>query len=88
MPSGCTRSDLPAHGLGKNLGSVATSRLQSFETELLTQEENLSGLAVINRELIARAETIESPLSVITRAAVQWRGDCVGMRMAYLTPRS
>ena len=37
-------------------GAALTSRLQSFETELLTQEENLSGLAVINRELIARAE--------------------------------
>jgi hypothetical protein len=42
-------------------GAALISRLQSFETELLTQEENLSGLAVINRELIARAETIESP---------------------------
>jgi transposase-like protein len=35
--------------------------VQSFETELLTQEENLSGLAAINRELIARAEAIGSP---------------------------
>ena len=32
------------------------SRLQSFETEVLTQEENLAGLAALNRELIARAE--------------------------------
>jgi hypothetical protein len=30
-------------------GAALTSRLQSFETELLTQEENLSGLAAINR---------------------------------------
>jgi len=30
--------------------------LQSFETELLTQEKNLAGLAAINRELIAKAE--------------------------------
>src|SRR5208337_1729523 len=42
-----------------------TSRLQSFETELLTQEENLSGLAAINRALIARAETIDSPQRVV-----------------------
>jgi hypothetical protein len=42
-------------------GAALTSRLQSFETELLTQEENLSGLAAINRELIARAEGIDSP---------------------------
>jgi len=34
--------------------------LQSFETELLTQEDNLSGLAAINRELIARAVAIEA----------------------------
>jgi len=46
-------------------GAALTSRLQSFETELLTQEENLSGLAAINRELIARAETIESPQRVV-----------------------
>jgi hypothetical protein len=39
--------------------------LQSFETELLTQEENLSGLAAINRELIARAEAIDSPQRVV-----------------------
>src|SRR5450830_720339 len=46
-------------------GAALTSRLQSFETELLTQEENLSGLAVINRELIARAEAIDSPQRVV-----------------------
>jgi DDE family transposase len=39
--------------------------VQSFETELLTQEKNLSGLAVINRELIARAEAIDSPQRVV-----------------------
>jgi hypothetical protein len=37
-----------------------TSRLQSFETELLTQAENLAGLAVLNRELVAKGETIAS----------------------------
>jgi hypothetical protein len=41
-------------------GAALTSRLQSFETELLTQEENLAGLAEINRELIAKAETMDS----------------------------
>jgi len=46
-------------------GAALTSRLQSFETELLAQEENLSGLAVINRKLIARAETIDSPQRVV-----------------------
>src|ERR1017187_3545429 len=41
-------------------GAALTSRLQSFETELLTQEENLSGLAAINRELIGKAEAVDS----------------------------
>ena len=46
-------------------GVALTSRLQSFETELLTQEENLSGLAAINRELIARAEAFNSTQRVV-----------------------
>jgi Transposase DDE domain group 1 len=46
-------------------GAALTSRVQSFETELLTQEENLSGLAVISRQLIARAEAIDSPQRVV-----------------------
>ena len=46
-------------------GSALTSRFQSFETELLTQEENLSGLAAINRELIGRAEAIDLPQRVM-----------------------
>lgn len=46
-------------------GAALTSRLQSFETELLTQEDNLAGLAALNRELIARAETIDSPHRVV-----------------------
>ena len=46
-------------------GAALTSRLQSFETELLTQADNLAGLAALNRELIARAETIDSPHRVV-----------------------
>jgi hypothetical protein len=42
-----------------------TSRLQSFETELLTEEANLAGLAVLNRELVARAEAIDSPRRIV-----------------------
>jgi hypothetical protein len=42
-----------------------TSRLQSFETEVLTQEENLAGLAALNRELVARAEAIDSPRWIV-----------------------
>ena len=46
-------------------GAALTSRLQSFETELLTQADNLAGLAALNRELTARAETIDSPGRVV-----------------------
>src|SRR6202158_3710424 len=46
-------------------GAALTSRLQSFETEVLTQEENFAGLAALNRELIAKAEAIDSPRRVV-----------------------
>jgi hypothetical protein len=42
-----------------------TSRLQWFETERLTQVDNLVGLAALNRELIARAEAINCPQRVV-----------------------
>ncbi len=45
--------------------AALTSRLQSFETEVLTQEENLAGLAALNRELVARAEAIDSPRRIV-----------------------
>src|SRR6202011_1980580 len=45
-------------------GAALTSRLQSFETEVLTQGENLTGLAALNRELLARVEDITSPRRV------------------------
>jgi hypothetical protein len=35
-------------------GAALTSRVHSFEMELLARDENLAGLAAINRELIAR----------------------------------
>jgi hypothetical protein len=46
-------------------GAALTSRLQSFETELLTQERNLAGLEAVNRALIAKVETIDSPQRVV-----------------------
>jgi hypothetical protein len=46
-------------------GAALTSRLQSFETGVLTQEENLAGLAALNRELIARVEAIDSPRRIV-----------------------
>jgi hypothetical protein len=38
--------------------------LQSFETELLTQEKKLAGLEAIHRELLAKVDTIDSPQRV------------------------
>ncbi len=46
-------------------GAALTSRLQSFETELLTQEGNLAGLAALNRELVGKAEAIDSPRRIV-----------------------
>ncbi len=46
-------------------GAALTSRVHSFETELLTQDENLAGLAAINQELIARVEAMESSRRVV-----------------------
>jgi len=46
-------------------GAALTSRLQSFQTELLTQRENLAGLARISRDLIAKAEVIDAAHRVV-----------------------
>src|SRR5271169_2886546 len=46
-------------------GAALTSRLQSFETGVLTQEDNLAGLAALNRDLNAKAEAIASPRRVV-----------------------
>ena len=41
-------------------GAALPSRLQTFETELLAEDENFAGLARVNRELIGRAEAVGS----------------------------
>jgi DDE family transposase len=41
-------------------GAALTSRLQTFETEMLAEEENLAGLGRLNRALIGRAEAMDS----------------------------
>ncbi len=46
-------------------GAALMSRLQSFKAETLTQQENLGGLAAINREFTATAKTIEVPEQVV-----------------------
>ena len=46
-------------------GAALTSRLHSFETELLASEENLIGLMAVNRELLAQAETQDNSERVV-----------------------
>jgi len=46
-------------------GAALTSRLQSFETELLAAEGNLLGRGAINRELLAKAEAMEATQRVV-----------------------
>ena len=46
-------------------GGALTSRLQSFETEILASEENLLGLMAVNRELVAQAETQDNSERVV-----------------------
>ncbi len=46
-------------------GVALTSTLHWFETDLLAREENLTGLARLNRELVTRAEGVSSPHQVV-----------------------
>jgi hypothetical protein len=46
-------------------GAALTSRLQSFEAGVLTQEDNLAGLAALNRQLVAKVEAIASPRRIV-----------------------
>ena len=46
-------------------GGALTSRLQSFETEMLASEENLLGLMAVNRELVAQAATQDDSERVV-----------------------
>jgi hypothetical protein len=46
-------------------GVALTSRLQTFETEMLAEEENFAGLARINRDLIGKVEALDSAQRVV-----------------------
>jgi len=46
-------------------GGALTSRLQSFETGMLSSDENLIGLMAVNRELIAQAEASDDSERVV-----------------------
>jgi hypothetical protein len=64
-------------------GAALTSRLQTFETEMLAEEENFRSLALINRELIGKAETIDAPQRIVldtdsTEIPVYGQGTCGG----------
>jgi hypothetical protein len=41
-------------------GAALTSRLQTFETEMLAEDENFAGLGRLNRALIGKAATMDS----------------------------
>jgi hypothetical protein len=49
----------------RDRGAVLTSRLHWFETEVLSQDENLEGLSRINRKLLTKAEAMDSPQWVV-----------------------
>jgi hypothetical protein len=46
-------------------GVALTSRVQTFETEMLAEEENFAGLARINRELISKVEALDAVQRVV-----------------------
>ena len=46
-------------------GAALTSRLRTFETEMLGEQENFGSLARINRELIGKAEALDAPQRVV-----------------------
>ena len=46
-------------------GAALTSRLQTFETEMLAEEGNFAELAAINRDLTAKAEAFDSAQRVV-----------------------
>ena len=46
-------------------GAALTSRLQTFETEMLASEENLLGLMAVNRKLVAQAEAQDDSERVV-----------------------
>ena len=46
-------------------GRTSVDRRVAFETEMLAEEENFGSLARINRELIGKAEALDSPQRVV-----------------------
>jgi Transposase DDE domain group 1 len=46
-------------------GAALTSRLQTFETEMLAEEQNFASLVRINRELIGKVEAIDAQQRVV-----------------------
>jgi hypothetical protein len=48
-------------------GAALTSRLQTFETEMLAEEENFGSLARINLELVGKAEAINAKRRILRK---------------------
>lgn len=46
-------------------GAVLPSRLQSFETQILTEDANFAGLARLNRELLGKAEAMDTKYRIV-----------------------
>jgi hypothetical protein len=46
-------------------GAALTSRLQTFETEMLAEDENFASLARINRELVGKVEAIDAQRRIV-----------------------
>ena len=46
-------------------GVALTSTLHWFETDLLVREENQTGLAKLNRKLVAKEEGVDAPYRVV-----------------------
>ena len=56
-------ADRIREGLGS--GAALTSRLRTFETGMLAEEENFAGPARINRELLGKVEVMDSAQWVV-----------------------
>ncbi len=69
-------------------GATLTSQLQSFETEMVTRDENFAGLEEISRGLIALAEAVDCLQQVlldIDSNEISVYGGCLGGMLRRVT---
>jgi hypothetical protein len=67
--------------------AALTSRLQTFETEMLAEEENFRSLARINRELIGKVEAVNSSQRGVHRLVKHARYYWLLLAESHLTRR-